>query len=248
MSALMTVPFHGANLMLVEHEGQPYVPMRPMVEGMGVDWSAQRKKLVSNGKRWGVAFIATPSGNGEQELICIPLRKLPGWLSSLEPGRIKSPTARQKIELFQEECDDALWQYWNDGHAENPRAQPAPSTAANESVIEFAKLALEHLPHLGPNSKQELLSRASEMAYGTRLIPLPKVEEHLMPATEVGEKLGISKNMVGRLANAHGLKVPEYGEFRLDKASHSSKQVETFHYNAAGLERLREILAEKSAA
>lgn len=241
MSALMTVPFHGANLMLVEHEGQPFVPMRPVAEGMGIDWSAQRKKLVKTGKRWGVALIATPSGSGEQDVICIPLRKLPGWLSTMEPSRVKSDAAREKIEMFQEECDDALWQYWNDGHAENPRAA---KPAANDSAVEFAKLALEHLPNLGDTSKQALLSHISELAYGHRLIPLPKVEEHLMPASEVGEKLGISANMVGRLANAHGLKVAEYGEVRLDKAKHSSKQVETFFYNAAGVKRLRELMEE----
>ncbi|MGS0941023.1 phage antirepressor N-terminal domain-containing protein [Pseudomonas luteola] len=246
MSDLITVPFHGANLILVEHAGQPFVPMRPVVEGMGIDWSAQRKKLASNEKRWGVAFIATPSGTGEQETICIPLRKLPGWLSSLEPSRVKNEAARQKIEMFQYECDDALWQYWNEGRAVNPRAQE--KSAANDSAIEFAKLALEHLPNLGANSKQELLSRVSEMAYGQRLIPLPRVEEHLMPAKEVGKKLGISANMIGRLANANGLKIPEYGEFRLDKSAYSSKQVESFFYNGAGLERLRQILSEKSAA
>lgn len=249
MSALMTVPFHGASLMLVEHEGQPYVPMRSVVEGMGLDWKSQHRKLTANERRWGMVMMTTVAEDGkDRQMACIPLRKLPGWLSTLEPKRIKNLAIREKIELFQDECDDALWQYWNDGHAENPRAQPAPSAAANESVIEFAKLALEHLPHLGQNSKQELLSRASEMAYGTRLIPLPKVEEHLMPASEVGEKLGISAAMVGRLANANGLKVPVFGEFRLDKSRHSSKQVETFVYNAAGLERLREILKGKEAA
>lgn len=248
MSALMTVPFHGVQLYLVEHDGQPYVPMRPMVEGIGLDWKSQHAKLSANQRRWGMVNITTPSAGGLQESSCIPLRKLPGWLSRLEPNKVKNPEIRQKVEEFQDECDDALWQYWNDGHAENPRAQPAPSAAANESVIEFAKLALEHLPHLGQNSKQELLSRASEMAYGTRLIPLPKVEEHLMPASEVGEKLGISAAMVGRLANANGLKVPAFGEFRLDKSRHSSKQVETFVYNADGLERLREILKGKEAA
>lgn len=123
MSALMTVPFHGVQLYLVEHEGQPYVPMRPMVEGMGIDWSYQSRKLNASKHRYGVAVIATPSAGGAQESICIPLRKLPGWLGTLEPGRVKSLGARKKIEEFQDECDDALWQYWNDGHAINPRLQ-----------------------------------------------------------------------------------------------------------------------------
>lgn len=244
MSALMTVPFHGANLMLVEHDGQPFVPMKPLVDGMGIDWKSQHRKLAANQRRWGMVIMTTPSASGDQETACIPLRKLPGWLSTLEPRRVKSDSAREKIELFQEECDDALWQYWNDGHSINPRAQ---QPAVNDSAVEFAKLALEHLPSLGDTSKQALLSHISELAYGQRLIPLPKVEEHLMSASEVGEKLGISSNKVGRLANANGLKTSEYGEVRLDKARHSSKQVETFFYNSAGLSRLRQILEGEPA-
>jgi len=114
--------------------------------------------------------------------------------------------------------------------------------AANDSAVEFGKLALAHLPNLGDNSKQALLSHLSELAFGQRLIPLPLVEQHLMPAGEVGELLGITPNKVGRLANAHGLKTAEFGEYRLDKSRHSSKQVESFFYNQAGLARLREIV------
>ena len=32
----ITVPFHGAELYVVEHNGQPYTPMKPIVEGMGL--------------------------------------------------------------------------------------------------------------------------------------------------------------------------------------------------------------------
>lgn len=249
MSALMTVPFHGANLMLIEHEGQPYVPMKSIVSGIGLDWGGQQSKLSKNADRWRYRLIPIPSQGGMQEAGCLPLRKLPGWLQSVSAAKV-SPDVRERLVEYQDECDEVLWKYWNDGHADNPRAaQQAPAKEASaEALVELAKLTLEHLPNLGESSKQALLSAVTEKALGHKVIPLPKVEEHLMPATEVGEKLGISKAMVGRLANANGLKVPEYGEFRLDKASHSSKQVETFHYNAAGLERLREILAEKSAA
>jgi hypothetical protein len=82
----------------------------------------------------------------------------------------------------------------------------------------------------------------SELSYGQRLIPLPKVEEALLPAGKVGEILGVSGNKIGRLANLYKMKVAEYGEFRLDKSKHSSKQVETFHYNNAAIERLRALL------
>lgn len=118
---------------------------------------------------------------------------------------------------------------------------PAPP-AANDSAVEFLKLALAHLPNLPETSKQALLSYGSELAFGQRLIPLPKVEEHLMTAGEVGKLLGVSANKIGRLANANELKVAPYGEFRLDKSAYSSKQVESFYYSAAGVERLRELI------
>lgn len=40
----ITVPFHNAELYLVEHDGQPYTPMKPIVEGMGLAWQSQLAK------------------------------------------------------------------------------------------------------------------------------------------------------------------------------------------------------------
>ena len=131
---------------------------------------------------------------------------------------------------------------------EERAVQALPAQAPVAALVDLAKLTLEHLPNLGQNSKQALLSVLTEQALGHKVIPLPRVEEHLMPAGEVGKLLGVSANKIGRLANANGLKVEPYGEFRLDKARHSSKQVESFHYSSAGVERLRELLSVKAAA
>ena len=56
---------------------------------------------------------------------------------------------------------------------------------------------------------------------------LPKVEKNYS-ATEVEKILGVSANMVGKIANAHDLKNKKYGIFVLDKAKHSNKQVTTY--------------------
>lgn len=132
--------------------------------------------------------------------------------------------------------------------ATRPKQLQDTVAAPVAALVDLAKLTLEHLPNLGENSKQALLSVLTEQALGHKVIPLPRVEEHLMPAGEVGRLLGVSANKIGRLANANGLKVAPYGEFRLDKARHSSKQVESFHYSSAGVERLRELLSVKAAA
>ena len=122
MSNLQTINFHNHNLYLVEHNGQPFTPMRPIVEGMGMDWASQFRKLQANSKRWGTVVIkATVAGDKKmREMLSMPVRKLPAFMASIHPSKVK-PELRETIELYQEECDDALWSYWSKGHAVNPR-------------------------------------------------------------------------------------------------------------------------------
>ncbi|MGL5303702.1 MAG: phage antirepressor N-terminal domain-containing protein, partial [Aeromonas sp.] len=62
--------------------------------------------------------ILIPSAGGAQSMICLPLRKLPAWLYSIQPGKV-SPDIRDKVIAYQEECDEVLWQYWTTGKAEH---------------------------------------------------------------------------------------------------------------------------------
>ncbi|EKO3530697.1 phage antirepressor N-terminal domain-containing protein [Vibrio fluvialis] len=118
------VSFHGSNLFILDHNGEPYTPMRPIVEGMGMEWSYQSRKLNSNKERWGVAVIATVAqDNKTRETLCIPLRKLFGWLQTLQPNRIREDI-RDKVIQYQNECDDVLWKYWTKQH-ETPVMQPS---------------------------------------------------------------------------------------------------------------------------
>lgn len=141
----ITVPFHGADLCVIEHNGQPYTPMKPIVTAMGLDWGSQFRKVASNKQRWGITIMVTPlqgvsqsetpsaativettmvgSADGKSRaLTCIPVRKVAAWLTTIEPGKVKSPEVRARVIQYQNECDDVLWQYWNDGIAVNPRA------------------------------------------------------------------------------------------------------------------------------
>lgn len=117
----ITVPFHGANLVLVEHEGQPYTPMKPIVDGMGLAWQTQLRKLRESSCRWGITKMVIPSVDPNNETSCLPLRKLMGWMMSISPNRIKNPAVKEKVVQYQNECDDVLWDYWTKGAATNPR-------------------------------------------------------------------------------------------------------------------------------
>ncbi|MBD3609384.1 MAG: phage antirepressor N-terminal domain-containing protein [Gammaproteobacteria bacterium] len=120
MNTLKTVQFHGQELFLIEHNGEPYTPMKPIVEGMGLTWRTQQRKFAQNDTRWGMVMMTIPSAGGDQKALCMPLRKLPAYLSSINPKKVKQEL-RPRIEMYQAECDDALWHYWNDGYAVNPR-------------------------------------------------------------------------------------------------------------------------------
>ncbi|ENB2053170.1 phage antirepressor N-terminal domain-containing protein [Vibrio fluvialis] len=117
------VPFHGSNLFIVDRNGEPYTPMKPIVEGMGLAWQSQHKKLTSNSERWGITMMVIPSVDPHNSVTCIPLRKLFGWLQTLQPNRIREDI-RDKVIQYQNECDDVLWKYWTKQH-ETPVMQPS---------------------------------------------------------------------------------------------------------------------------
>ncbi|MFA0251465.1 phage antirepressor N-terminal domain-containing protein [Vibrio sp. 10N.261.45.A4] len=113
MSTLINVPFHGSNLLVVKHNNEPYIPMKPIVEGIGLNWKTQYRKLAGNSERWSMVMMTTvASDNKNRETTCIPLRKLFGWLQTLQPNRIRKEI-RDKVIQYQNECDDVLWRYWN---------------------------------------------------------------------------------------------------------------------------------------
>ncbi|BAN98009.1 hypothetical protein E05_32430 [Plautia stali symbiont] len=59
-----------------------------------------------------------------RKMLCLPLRKLAGWLQTINPSKVKSEI-RDKVVQYQEECDDVLYDYWTKGIAVNPRTQKA---------------------------------------------------------------------------------------------------------------------------
>ena len=92
----INVPFHGAELYVVNHNGEPYTPMKPIVEGMGMDWASQFTKLKQRFAK-GIVEIAIPSVGGMQTMICLALRKLNGWLQTISPNKVR-PEIRESIE------------------------------------------------------------------------------------------------------------------------------------------------------
>ena len=90
-------------------------------------------------------------------------------------------------------------------------------------------MKLAQVDTLSNTYKNVLVSKASEVLAGERIIPLPEVQQRkAYSAKEIGDMFGISANKVGRLANQHRLKTAPFGEFRRDKSQYSSYECDTW--------------------
>ncbi|PAV10901.1 hypothetical protein CBG25_01015 [Arsenophonus sp. ENCA] len=135
----ITATFYGTELYVVEHNGEPHVPMKPIVEGMGMTWQSQLEKLKQRFKSTVTEIVIVASDGKERKMACLPLRKLAGWLRTIYPNKVK-PEIRDKVIQYQEECDDALYDYWTKGIAVNPRTQKAERSIMQELNTACAEL------------------------------------------------------------------------------------------------------------
>ena len=87
--------------------------------------------------------------------------------------------------------------------------------------------------------------KAAEALSGVPLLPMQAINENTLSADEVGKELGISGNMVGRIANQHNLKTAEYGKYFYDKSRHCQKQVESFRYYRKVIPVIQSIIDNK---
>ena len=96
--------------------------------------------------------------------------------------------------------------------------------------VEAAKLLNQIAGDYTGTYRQILQAYAAKELIGEFALPLPEMPEETYTAEQIGNRLGISANKVGRIANAYGLKTEEYGKWFVDKSPNSPKEVRTFRY------------------
>jgi hypothetical protein len=106
-----TVGFHGDELVVVlvegEQESTVFVPLRPICDNLGVSWAGQRERIMRDEVlaevAQGVRVTRTPAKGGTQEMLCLPLDYLAGWLFGITASRVK-PELRERITLYRRDC------------------------------------------------------------------------------------------------------------------------------------------------
>jgi len=103
-------------------------------------------------------------------------------------------------------------------------------------------LKMTNVETLSQEYKNILVAKAAEVLTGVPVLPPQESAQKMYSAKEIGEMFGVSAQRIGKLSNAYGLKNDEYGQWYRDKSPYSSKEVDSFRYNDAAVERFREIL------
>jgi hypothetical protein len=192
---LIPIPFHKDTLYLIDEAGKPYVPVRPIVENLSLDWKVQYRKLMAAPDRWGVVMMTTPSAGGPQQALCIPMGKTAAFLFSIDPNKVKAE-ARPGLVLYQERCDVVLADFWMGTRCPPTSALPEPGAVKlgpDEEVIhrrdrENLELRIE---------VAELRLLVQELEERKRPNATPEQEEEIIQLvlkgcgpTEIGEKVG----------------------------------------------------------
>lgn len=115
------VPFNGQQIITAMAAGVAYVAMKPIVENLGMSWGTQQQKLMKQLDKFNCIHMNMVAADGKlRRLLCLPLKKLNGWLFSINPEKVRADI-RDKLIQYQEECFTVLHDYWTKGKAENAR-------------------------------------------------------------------------------------------------------------------------------
>ncbi|MCT3213367.1 hypothetical protein EFO90_03015 [Lactiplantibacillus plantarum] len=152
--------------------------------------------------------------------------------------------------------DDKAWEIYDElvDNYFNMRQsikQNQPSLIAGKRLEIMEKNAATHKANLlykiaqatnSETSSQTLLAQAAKELTGEMTIPVMKRKEY--SASEVGELVGKSANMVGRICNQLGLKAEQpgqnkYGRWSNSKSQHSDKEVPQWLYFDEGVKAIK---------
>lgn len=96
--------FHGHPLVAVRDGMIIRVAMKPICEALGLDWSAQYRRLLRHPiLAEGVAMMAIPSLGGGQDTLTLHLHLLHGWLFGIDSNRVREEI-RPLLLTYQREC------------------------------------------------------------------------------------------------------------------------------------------------
>ncbi len=180
---IVRIPFQGTEIHTALVDGEPRVLLRPTLENMGLDASAQLKKLKT--RSWAtVAETATVAEDGKvRPMSTVSLDTWAMLLANIDENRVNE-AVRGLVIRYQMESAQALRDYWTKGGAINSRA----SEDQLASIIGRAKAQADVLGALRGLVDPAWLEAKARHVAARALGEEPEVDPATRPLT-VGEFL-----------------------------------------------------------
>lgn len=113
----LELEFSGALLPVETNEqGQQVIPLKPIVESIGLEWERQRKKVsepyLTN--RLGTCTVHVRGADQRREMICIRLDRVAAFLNTVNPENVRGQGNESTADFLakkQSEWDDLLDAY-----------------------------------------------------------------------------------------------------------------------------------------
>lgn len=133
------INFHGAQIETVKIDGRPYVGAKSVATGMGLDWKAMQRMIRRDEDiNSTIVVTTTVAADGKsREMLCLPLDLLPGWIFKIPANRYKCDEVKARIRIYKRECFRALYDYWFQGGAVNPRATAQQLEALQDELAHW---------------------------------------------------------------------------------------------------------------
>lgn len=109
---LVHIPFRDGEVLVAEVNGKPHIVLRPALEGMGLDYSAQWRKVRS--RSWiSVVPLTTqmPGDDQRREVVTIPIRSFLMLLATINEHHV-SDEIRPTLIAYQNEVADVIERYF----------------------------------------------------------------------------------------------------------------------------------------
>lgn len=165
-----------------ENSGIVYVAMKPIISGMGIDWTRQSAKIRED-QRYGHMYIPYQTAGGTQEMLSLATDHLPAFLYSINPNKVRKDL-RDNIIAFQNETFAAINAYW--------REKSSNDESVDYRTINAYKMNLENYRR-----------RVAELESKLSLLPPPKkdyselTEKHFEEFTAMFERAEEAWNKKG---------------------------------------------------
>jgi hypothetical protein len=122
------------------------IPVRPICELLGVDWSAQRRRInrdpVLKEEMQSVVITATDSHRTiSREVLSLPLDYVSGFLFGIDANRVK-PELKDRLVRYQRECYRVLSDAFQEGQLTADSGFDELLKQANEEVVEAYQIAM----------------------------------------------------------------------------------------------------------